>query len=84
MKYIINRVAYDYSFDILYVYFKDLSNSYGDEDLSHLVIFKDFDTDEVTGLLVYDFKSLFKRNDLILNEISKYIDPSKIYNQYVS
>lgn len=83
MKYIIDNITYDNQFDVLYVKFKDSSNSYGDEDTDYLVVFKDFDTDEVTGLTVFDFNKLFKKHDNVLNEISKYIDTKKVYDKYV-
>lgn len=80
-QYIISNITYDSIFDVLYVNFGRTSNSYGDEDNDHLVIFKDFDTEEVTGLTIFDFKQLFKKSDKAITIASKYINTQEAYNK---
>lgn len=72
-------VSYDNVFDVLYLKFKSTSNSYGDETIDYLVIFKDIDTDEITGLTIFDFKKLYDRKDKIISIIAKYIDTDEVY-----
>jgi uncharacterized protein YuzE len=81
MKYIINNITYDSKYDILYVNFRTSSNSYGEEDIDHLVIFKDFDTEEITGLPIFDFKRLFEKKDKVLDTVSKFLNTKKVYSE---
>lgn len=81
MKYIINNITYDSKYDILYVNFRTSSNSYGEEDIDHLVIFKDFDTEEITGLTIFDFKRLFEKKDKVLDTVSKFLNTKKVYSE---
>ena len=81
MKYIINNITYDSKYDILYVNFRTSPNSYGEEDIDHLVIFKDFDTEEITGLTIFDFKRLFEKKDKVLDTVSKFLNTKKVYSE---
>ncbi len=49
------RFYYDDEFDILYISNQSLKGSVGDEDDNGLVVFRNRQTGEVTGLMVYDF-----------------------------
>lgn len=48
-------LSYDEKYDILYLSFFDRSRSYGDEE-DGIVIMRDMETDEITGITIYDFK----------------------------
>ena len=50
------RLNYDKQFDILYVNITETRSSYGDEDIDGLVVFRDFFTEELTGMTIFDFK----------------------------
>lgn len=50
------KIDYDNQFDILYCSIGDISNSYGDEIGSNLVVLRDIDTNEVTGVFIIDFE----------------------------
>lgn len=46
--------------DILYIKINDTSNSYGDEVENGVVILKDIEDDEVTGVTIFDFLQKYK------------------------
>lgn len=48
------RIDYDYENDILYISFSDQSNLYGDDISENITIRKDWDTDEITGITIFD------------------------------
>lgn len=48
------EINYDREADVLYIGIKDRSNSYGDE-FGDLILLKDMDTEEITGLTIMDF-----------------------------
>jgi len=50
------KIDYDNQFDILYCSISDTSNSYGDEIDSNLVVLRDMDTNEVTGVTIMAFE----------------------------
>ena len=57
----IGRVEYDALSDILYVHFlNDSGDSYGDEYENGVEIFRDSNTDEITGFQVYNLKEKVK------------------------
>lgn len=43
---------FDENNNILYVSLADMSNSYGDENIDGVIIFRDIDTDKVTGVTI--------------------------------
>jgi hypothetical protein len=57
---------HDDEFDILSISFDNNGSSYVDESYDGIEVFHDMETDQITGLLIYDFlkrytnKSLFK------------------------
>ena len=53
------KVDYDTKYDVLYIMLSDTSNSYGDEDPDGIVVFKDIDTDQITGVTIFDFSTRF-------------------------
>lgn len=56
-------IRYDAKYDVLYVIFSNTHNSYGDEDENGVVQLKNGQTDEVVGLIVYDFKERYINYD---------------------
>lgn len=50
------KIDYDNQFDILYCSIGDISNSYGDEIDSNLVVLRDMDTNEITGAIIMAFE----------------------------
>ena len=51
------RLNYDEKFDVLYVAFADVSNSYGDDSEPGLIYLRDMDTDALTGVTFMHFKA---------------------------
>ena len=49
-------VNYDSENDVLYLGFEDRNNSRGDEILSGVIVLRDMDTKEMTGLTILDFE----------------------------
>ncbi len=69
-----NKLCYDSKFDILSVYYKDPSNSYSDEKLDNIVLFRDFDTNDLTGVTVLSFLKMYHNHDKRLDLVKKYFD----------
>ena len=67
-KSIHNR-DYDSLNDILYISFASTANSYGDESIDGIVILKDIDTDEITGLTVFSPSAKAKQRRLQLDSL---------------
>lgn len=53
-------------------------NSYGDEINSNIVILRDMDSDEVTGVTIIGFKKYFKNDEIQVNKLSKIININSI------
>jgi|GEM_PF-2280679 len=62
------NLNYDSSSDVLYIGLADKSNSYGDEVANGYVLLIDNDTDEITGLTIFDF--MYRYNNGILTTVS--------------
>ena len=69
-----NRFNYDEKFDILYYLFSNTNNSYGDEICDRVVLLRDLDTFNVTGIAVLDFMKHSIHDEYIVNIMSSYID----------
>lgn len=54
------KINYDAKFDVLYCSVGDSSNSRAVEDFGDIEVFRDFDTDEITGYTVFNFKTICK------------------------
>ena len=74
MKSIIKKMDYDSDNDILYCTFGDKTNSYGDEDPDNVVVMRDMDTDDITGITVLNFGRMNKNKDKRMETDSEYID----------
>lgn len=46
---------YDQQFDTLYYTLGDTSHSYGEEEIDDIVILRDLESDEITGITVLNF-----------------------------
>ena len=75
------RFIYDKRYDVLYYKLTESDNSYGDEDEDNIVIMKDIDTDEVTGITIMNFLNLYKYNINKLDSIKRYIDINNVYKE---
>lgn len=62
------KLNYDKRFDVLYTHLSDASNSYGDEDDYGNVIHRDFESDEVTALTIFDFMQKCENNKPTIKE----------------
>lgn len=78
MKYIENNINYDKANDVLYYSCGDNSNSYGDEDPDNIVVMRDMNTDEVTGVTILDFLKMYKQNDNRLKDVPLVFDTNEI------
>jgi hypothetical protein len=58
---------HDNKYDILSIYF-DRRPSYADESYDGIEVFHDIDTDEITGLLIYDFLKRYRNG--MLNRVA--------------
>lgn len=61
------KINYDTKFDILYISIGNPPFSYGDESIPGLVILKSIETDELTGITIFDFKK--KVNNKTIDDI---------------
>lgn len=49
------KINYDSRFDTLYVAFSSNDNAYGDDSLGSIILLRDMDTEEITGLTILSF-----------------------------
>lgn len=54
---------YDKVNDILYLTFGNTDNSFGEEDPDNIIILKDLETEEITGVTVLNLKKMMKGED---------------------
>lgn len=74
MKYFTYKINYDKKYDVLYLWFGDQSNSYGDEEVDNIIWMKDFDDDSIRGLTIIDFYKMYKNKDDRIQELENNID----------
>jgi len=55
---------YDKNHDVLYMGVADNSNSYGTDMESDINVFRDVDTDDITGFVIFGFMSKFNTHTL--------------------
>lgn len=58
------KINYDKRFDTLYVALGDKSNSYGDDSMGSVIIMRDLDTDEITGITILSFLKKYHAHSL--------------------
>lgn len=61
--------SYDEKCDVLYVCKKGQNYSYPTEDSEGLLTFRSMETDEVTGIIVYDFLKKFTSNEIDISAL---------------
>lgn len=49
-----SKICYDKQFDVLYCTIGDTSNSYGDEVGDKIVLLRDINTNDITGITIFD------------------------------
>jgi hypothetical protein len=59
-----NFLDYDKKYDILYIGLGDRSNSFGDEASDDLTVMRSSETNEIVGLIVWDFGNKYRNNAL--------------------
>jgi hypothetical protein len=52
------KIKYDAEYDVLYLTLGNTANSYGDEEPDNIITLRDFDTDDVTGYTIMNFKRI--------------------------
>jgi uncharacterized protein YuzE len=72
------KIDYDSKFDILYISIGNPVPSYGEEKTPGLVVLKNIETDEITGITIFDFMRRVKDNTMKDLEIPIEIDINKI------
>jgi len=55
---------YDKTYDVLYILFSDDDNTYGDEDECGIVLHRNFSTNDITGVTIFDFEKKYRANQL--------------------
>jgi uncharacterized protein YuzE len=58
------KINYDNEFDIMYISLGDPKPSYGEEEIPGLILLKDINTDEITGITIFDFKKRLEEDSL--------------------
>lgn len=58
------RLSYDPKHDVLYLVFSDDNNSYGDYSTYGIIVYRDMDTEEITGYTFTHFFSMYWANEL--------------------
>lgn len=72
-----NKLRYDNKFDVLSIHYTDPSNSYGEEKQDNIVLFRDFDTNNFTGVTILSFLEMCHNYDKRLDLVQKYFDIKK-------
>ena len=75
---------YDKKHDVLYISIGAPKPSYGDEEKSGVVILRDINTDEITGITIFDFKKRLESNSLNVLDLPINIDFINDVNPYIS
>lgn len=74
-------VNLDDKYDILMIMLSDNSNSYADESRNGIEIFRSFDTEEITAIMIYDFCKRYQENTLNQANFPVELDFNNIYNK---
>ncbi len=75
------RINYDPENDVLYIRLSDSKNVYGDEDPTNMVIFRDLDTDSLTGVTIMDYMQMYRKRDDRLNTVPSMVNLAAINQQ---
>jgi hypothetical protein len=76
-----NKTLYSYNntYDILYLELSECYDSYGNEDIIGIVINHDYNTNEVVGADIWDFKKRMEKNEEI--PLPFEVDLQEIYKE---
>lgn len=74
------KLNYDNKFDILYISIGNPAPSYGEENTAGLVILRNIETDELTGITIFDFGKRVNSNTINELNIPTEIDINTISN----
>ena len=77
MRASMKSLVYDSSNDILYCTFGNKENSYGDEEPDNIVIMRDMEKEDITGITVLDFRKMYYKKDTRLRMLEEYISIEK-------
>ena len=58
------KINYDKHFDTLYVAVASNDNSYGDDSQNSIILLRDMDTEEITGITILSFMKKYQTNTL--------------------
>ena len=58
------KINYDKHFDTLYFAFASNDNSYGDDSKNSIILLRDMDTEEITGITILSFMKKYQTNTL--------------------
>ncbi len=58
------KINYDSRFDTLYLTFSSSDNSYGDDSSDSIILLRDMDTEEITGLTILSFLKKYRAKTL--------------------
>lgn len=72
------KFNYDKENDILYIFFDSPKPSYTEEDIPGIIIRRDFETDELTGITILDFCRRLNDNTLKQIDLPIKVDFSTI------
>lgn len=73
-----SRIDYDEKYDVLYYCLLDTGNSYGDEIDGNIVILRDIETEQITGVTIIGFKKFFETSENKQSVLSNYLDITDI------
>lgn len=71
------NLSLDRKKDILYIKINDTSSSYGDETENGVVVLKDLEDDNITGITIFDFIKRYKENKIKDLNLPVHIDFNK-------
>lgn len=72
--------SYDERHDTIYIYKRGKDYSYGTEETDGIVVFKSIESDEITGIIIYDFKKRVNSNSLNVNNLPFKIDWTALFS----
>lgn len=72
------KVDYDSIFDVLHYAVGNGDNSRAVEDYGNVEVFRDFDTDEITGYTVFNFKSICETRSEEYQTLTKLFDVNQV------
>jgi uncharacterized protein YuzE len=75
-------IEYNSMYDILYVRIKESSDTYGDEKIPGIVLNYDYETDEIVGFDIWDFKLRMRNKEHII--LPAQIELEEIYSKILA